>query len=396
MKKLFFTTALSLLLVMGAFAQKKVLKGAEKAFKKGNIEQATTLAKQAAENGETSSNPSVYRLLGKISTKQYVDGGFAEIEHAQTALDWFNKALELADEKTKAAINEAPIFNPLDETKQIDGGRDRGLLEHHLVQESNKALDAEEYAKAYPMLEVAAQMDPTNVERAFFTGYAAENADNLEVAMKYFQKVMEHEGEYANKNYAYNKVIQAKITDEKYDEALEIIRKAKTVYPEEKLYSDWEVDVLVQAEKMDEAIKNIEVIIAGGNAKKENYYTLSFLQLNNEEYAKAEASAKKALELDPNYTEVFYVLGSSVFNQGADLMTSANNEVDDDSKYESLKQQALDKFKEAMPMFEKLVEADPEDLYALRPLSTIYDQLKMAEKRDALLDKIDKLEGGGE
>ncbi len=395
MKKLFFTAALSLL-VMGAFAQKKVLKSAEKAFKKGGLEQAQTLAKQASENAETSSNPDVFRLLGKISTKHYVDGGFDNIDQAKEALGYFKKALELADDKTKEAIKEAPIFLPPDNTKQIGGGNDLGLLEHHLVTESNKALDAEEFSKAYPMLELLYQMDESNVERAFFAGYAAENADNQEVSIKYYTIVMGFDEEYANKNYAYNKVIQNKIEGEKFDEALEIIRKAKTVYPEEKLYSDWEVDVLVQAEKMDEAIQNLEKIIAGGNAKKENYYTLAYLQLNNEEYDKAEASAKKALEQDPEYTEVFYILGSSVFNQGADLMTQANTEVDDDAKYQSLKQKALDRFKEAMPMFEKLIAKDPNDLYALRPLSTIYDQLKMSEKRDELLAKIDQLEGGGE
>ena len=75
-------------------------------------------------------------------------------------------------------------------------------------------------------------------------------------------------------------------------------------------------------------------------------------------------------------------------------MTEANTTMDDDAKYKELKDKALAKFKEAMPMFEKAVAADPNDVYSLRPLSTIYDQLGMDAKRDEILDRLEKLEGG--
>lgn len=395
MKKLFFTAALSLL-VMGAFAQKKVLKSADKAFKKGSLEEAATLAKQASENDETKNNPAVYSLLGKISLKQYVDGGFAEIDQAKESLSWFNKAMELSDDKGKEKINEDPIVVPTEEGAKVIGGGDQlGLLEHHLVTESDKALQNEEYAKAYPMIDLTYQIEAT-IERAFFTGYAAEQAEDMETAMKYFEVVIGYEDEYDNKSYAYNKIIQTSVETQKFDKALEMIRKAKEVYPEEKLYGKWEVDVLIQADKMGEAITNLKKIVDAGGADKETYYTLGFLLWNNEQLDEAEVMGKKALELDPEYNDAYYVVASVVFNQGAEIMKKANMEVDDDAKYESLKKDAHAKFKEAMPMFERLAQADPKDLYALRPLSTIYDQLDMDAKRDEVLDKIDKIEAGGE
>lgn len=395
MKKLLFTAALSLL-VMGAFAQKKVLKNAEKAFKKGALEEAATLAKQASEHDETKGNSSVYTVLGQVNLQQYINGGFSDISLAKESLSQFDKAIELADEKTKAQLLENPIFNPLDPTKQIDGGSARGLLEHHLTQESNKSLEEEDFERAYPMLDLLYKMDPSIIERTFFAGYAAENLENKEVALRQYKIVMDYEGEYANKEYARKKVSEMLIEDQSYDEALEVLRKGKDLYPEDRYYGDTEVRVLVEADKMDEAITGLEEIIAAGKGTKQTFFTLSFLQLNNENYPKAEANAKKALELDPEYTDVFYVIGSAIYNQGAELMTEANTEVDDDDKYEALKEKGLEKFKAAMPWFEKLIAADPNDLYALRPLSTIYDQLKMTEKRDALLDRIDALEGGGE
>lgn len=395
MKKLLFTAALSLL-VMGAFAQKKVLKGAEKAFKKGALEEAATLAKQAAGNDETKGNASVYTLLGQVSLQQYINGGFSDISQAKESLAQFDHAVELADEKTKLKILENPIFNPLDQTKQIDGGKARGLLEHYLTTESNKHLKSgeEDFEKAYPMLELLHQMDSSNIERTFFTGYAAENIDNSEVALKYYKIVMDYEGEYGNKAFARRKVIEMLFEARAFEEVLPVLRKGKLLYPEERFYGDYEVQALLESDKMDEAITGLEQIVDAGNGVKETFFTLSFLQSTNEEYVKAQANAQKSLELDPDYTDGLNALGTAIFNQGVEFMTQANAEGDDDTKYQALKKQAASKFKEAMPVFEKVLVATPDDLYVLRPLSTIYDQLKMEAKRDALFDKIDALEGG--
>lgn len=390
MKKLFFTAALSLL-VMGVFAQKKVLKNAEKAFKKGAYEEAATLAKQAAEDAETSGNSTVYSLLGKISLQNFLDGNLTDLDLATKSLDWFNKALELADDKTKEDILEPALPNPLDPTSII-GGKQIGLLEFELRKEGSRILEAEEFAKAYPFLDLIYQMSPS-VDGAFFAGYAADNADQEADAMKYFQIVIAAEEAYNNKSYAYQKIIQSNIDTEMYDDAISVIRNAKDTFPDDELYGSWEVDVLIRAEKLDEAIANLKKIVAAGNGEKVTYYTLGFLQFNNEQYVEAEASAKKAIEMDGEYMDAYYVAGISIFNQGSDMMREASSSVDDDAAYEAKKNAALAKFTEAMPMFEKIVVADPEDVYALRPLSTIYDQLGMDEKRDKVLDTLERLDG---
>lgn len=390
MKKLFFTAALSLL-VMGAFAQKKVLKNAEKAFKKGTYEEAVTLAKQAAENAETSGNSDVYSLLGKISLQKFIDGDLKNLDDARESFNWFNKALELADDKTKEDILDPALPNPLDPTKVI-GGEQLGLLEYELRMEGGRVLEEEEFATAYPYLDLIYQISPS-VDGAFFAGYAADNADKEDEAMKYFKIVIAAKEAYDNKSYAYQKLIQRNIDTEMYDDAISVIRNAKDTFPDEPLYGTWEVDVLIRAEKMDEAIANLEKIVAAGNAEKVTFYTLGFLQFNNGQYKEAEANAKKAIAMDPEYMDAYYVAGISIFNQGADLLTEAGG-IDDKDAYEAKKEEGKVKFREALPMFEKLIAAQPEDVYALRPLSTIYDQLGMDAKRDKVLDTLDRLAGG--
>lgn len=401
MKKLFFTAALSVL-VMGVFAQKKVLKSAEKAFKKGEYSEAVTLAKQASENAETSGNPDVYIIMGKVSLQGFIDSDFNDFDKANMTIKYFNQALGLSDENGKEDILAPPYFLPGEDTKPLKerklatgGGEMLGLLELYAAEAGNKALDDEEYAKAYPLMELTYKLDTTSIERAFFTGYAAQLAEVTEVAQKYFRKVISLDGEYANKSFAHSQVISYHIDRKEYDEALNMIAKAKAEYPGDKSYKDLEVQVLLEADKMDEALKGLEDIIAAGNGTARVYYTLSFLYLTNENFEKAISLAKESIALDPEFMEPYFVQASATFNQGVVIMTAANAE-DDDDKYKEIREKALVKFREAMPIFEKLVAADNQDVYNLRPLSTIYDQLGMDDKKDEIIKMLDKIEGGGE
>ncbi len=391
MKKLLFTIALSLLAV-GAFAQKKVLKEAEKAFRKGEMESAIDLANQATKDAETGVEPDVYILLGDIYKEQFVTTGLAEASLAQKSLESYQKAMEVGDDKVDEDIMEPAVLSPEDETKTL-GGKYLGSLEILLLNRGNVALEAEDFDTAYKMLRLATMIN-TDVTKDFFVAYAADNADVQDVAIEYYRKVTQYDEEYDNKNYAFSRVIQSSIDAEEYDDALAGIRRAQTLFPEDDVYRQWEVDILIKTERMDEAITNLQNLLSEGSTEKNLYYMLAYLQWNNEDLESAKANAMKALEIDPDYAEALYVAGSVLFNEGAEFMTQANSTTGDEAKYESLKKMATDKFQEALPMFEKAIKADPNDVYSLRPLSTIYDQLGMDAKRDEILDRLDKLEGG--
>ena len=392
MKRLLLTALLSVL-VFGASAQKKVLKSAEKAFKKDELVEAKTLAEQAAANEETANDPTVYSLLGKISLQKFIASEFTSLTDARASLEHFNKAMSLSDEKGKEDILESPIFSPIDDTKWIAGGEQLGLLDHYLVKIGFEALNAEEYERGYPLVEISYEIKPM-VEKAFFVGYGAQNSDDMEKAIEYYLKVTEYDSIYDNKGYSYQVVLQEYTDAERYDEALALVAKAKEEFPDEKNYDNIEVDLLIRANKMDQAISGLQEIVDKGNPTKETYYTLAYLQWNNEDLASAEKTALKAIEIDPNYTDALYVAASAIFNSAAEVMTEANTTMDDDDKYAKLKEQALSRFKEAQPYFEKCLEADANDLYSLRPLSTIYSQLGMNDKSLEMLDRIDKIEGG--
>ena len=389
MKKLFLTVLLSFLAV-GVFAQKKVLKEAEKSFKKGEYETAIQMATEASQDAE--SKVDAFILLGDIYLTKFYESQRTSFEDATKSYENYTSAIENGDDKVKEKVLEEAISNPSDPNKPY-GGQMLGALETVLLDEANKAMEAEDYERAYYCLELATRVK-TDITKDFFVGYSAENAGMKAEAIAAYRKVAESSEDYENKGYAMNQVIQSLIDAENFDEGIAMLKKAQQIFPEEDLYRQWEVDVLIQSDKMGEAIDGLKKLVEQGNQEKNIYYMLAYLQWNSEDYAAALENAKKALEKDPMYGDALYVAGSVIYNEGAEFMSSANSEVDDQAKYEELKKKALDKFKEAQPYFEKAVEVNPNDVYSLRPLSTIYDQLGMDAKRDEVLDKLDKLEGG--
>lgn len=387
MKKLFFT-ALLLCVVAGVYGQKKVLKNAEKAFKKGEYAEALTLAEQCANDPETKDDAGVYTILGKSKLFQF-QADQTKVELAREAYAYFLTAIEKGGDKVKEDLMTVPILNG--EGQFLGGGDGIALMQELLNRAGNAAFEKEEYAQAHEYFSLSADSQE-NIVLDFYAGYSAYSADMNEAALKYYQKVIASTEEFENTAYAYNGMIDIYLKNEDLDNALTVIKKAQEKFPEEKLYKDYEIDVLIKADKLDEAINGLKKSIAEGAADEVGYYTLAYLQWSSDNFTDALASALKAIEIKADYGDALFIAGSAYFNQGAELLKEANA-IDDNKAYEAKKNEAKDKFKMAMPYFEKCIELKPDDVYSMNPLSTIYDQLEMDEKRDAILAKIEELEG---
>ncbi|GAB5525425.1 MAG: hypothetical protein Roseis2KO_32970 [Roseivirga sp.] len=395
MKKLLFTALLSLM-VVGVHAQKKTLKAAKKAYNKKDYTMAIDLAKQAAANPETQDNPDVYIILGQSNMYMFNED-LTKIELAQQSYDHFQTAIEKGGDKVKEDLMEDAILNA--EFVRLGGGEGLMYLQNMLNRQGNVHFEAQEYDKAYEYFLISSKIVPEDIIMNFYVGYSAYGSDKDDAALEKYLKVIElndalpEDQKFANTQFAFNGLIDiyfARRVD--YDNALKYIKMAKEAYPDEKLYKDYEIDVLIKSEKMEEAIQGLKDVAASGNATKNTYYTMAFLYWNNENFEEALKAADLALGVDAEYYDALYVAGSVHYNQAAELLKSANN-TDDDAEYQKLKKEAIAKFKDAMPYFEKAIVQRPEDTYSLNPLSTIYDQLDMDAKRDAILDKLEKLQG---
>lgn len=396
MKKLFFTVVLACF-VMSSFAQKKVLKAANKAFKKEDYTTAVQLATEASNNPETADNPDVYMLLGKVEMINFAQGGKSDPALAKAAYEQFKIAYEKGDDKLKAQMMEMPIMAQLpgqDAPTQTGGSESIMLLYTDLLNEGNNAFDANDYEKAHAFFGLAADISP-NDQLNFFAGYAAESADLTDGMMKYYGLLINSEADsvYENAHFAYNSVISHYVEQEEIDKALGLVRKAKTVFPDKEVYPKWEVEILIAADKLDEAVAELNSVIESGKADAQIYTQLAFLYWKSENTAEAQKYGKSAVELDAENYDANYVLGGAIYDEAAGILREANNERDD-TKYQELKDKAVAKFTEAKPYFEKCHEMKPDDTGLYPPLSTIYEQLKMLDKRDEMLAKMEAADQG--
>lgn len=384
-------------MVVGVHAQKKTFKAAKKAYNKKDYTTAIDLAKQCASNPETQDNPEVYTILGQANMYLFNED-LSNISLAQESFDNFQKAIEKGGEKVENELREDVVLNA--ENVRLGGGEGLMYLQNMLNRQGNVHFEAQEYDKSYEYFLISSNIVPDDIVMSFYVGYSAYGSDKDDAALSNYLKVIElnealpEDQKFANTQFAYNGLIDiyyARRVD--YDNALKYITMAKEAYPDEKLYKDYEIDVLIKSEKMDEAIQGLKDVAASGGATKNTYYTLAFLYWSNENFEEALKAANMALDLDAGYYDALYVAGSVHFNQAADLLKAANN-TNDDAEYQDLKKKALAKFTNAKPYFEKAIVQRPEDTFSLNSLSTIYDQLDMDDKRDEILDRIAKIEGG--
>ncbi|MGW8123182.1 tetratricopeptide repeat protein [Roseivirga echinicomitans] len=387
MKKLFFT-ALLLFFVAGVYGQKKVLKSAEKALKKGEYAEAYTLAKQASADAETKDDPSVYVILGKAKLYQF-KADLDNFDLAKESYEHFNTAVAKGDAGLKEDLYFPPVMNSNGDF--IGGGEAYIFLQNLLNKRGNDYFGEDDFENAFKYFDLSATIKP-DIFMNFYAGYSAYYAEMYEEALPYYAAVAASNEEFENTNFAYNGLIDMYILKKDFDNALKYARAAKERFPDQKVYRDFEIDILIQADKLDEAIDGIQKNIAAGDKTAVLYYALAFLQYNNQDYPAALESANKALELQPDYPDASYVVGIVYFNEGVEILKAAND-LKDNAAYDKKREEAYAKFRLALPHFEKAEQSKPDDLFILNPLSTVYDQLGMDAKRDAILARIEALDG---
>ena len=177
--------------------------------------------------------------------------------------------------------------------------------------------------------------------------------------------------------------------------ALEVVKKAREVFPDDKNLMKEEINLLITTDQADEARTKLEKAIAEEPDNANLYYNLAFLndQIGNKD--KAIELYKKAVDLDPQYFEANFNLAVLYYNEAADMLKKAN-EMDlktYQKEGKAIEDKAKEGFKKALPYLEKSQQLKPEDLTVLETLQTVYSQLKMNEKVVEMSEKIQALGG---
>lgn len=363
-----------------SFAQEKAVKTAKKYYSQQKWSDAASTIDAAVQNPETVNSLDAWTLRGKL---------YLSISNNPLLARDYPNAAELSKESFERALRIDPSDKTLIMLRQnildLSGVfYDRGA---NLYEEAayTQAVEAFETSLSVSLLE---SVYDTNT--AFNIALCAYNAGAYEKAIEYAGIVIK--SNEANPNiYA----IQAEsyFQSGNRDAAVQTMDAAVARFPEDKTVYTSASSVYLRIGLNEKAgeILNTALEKWGDDASFQLFLGIAYE--NDQEYEKAEAAYKKALEINPEYMDAIFDLGAFYVNQGIRLNEEANAlPLEENAKYEELTAQAKQSLNKALPYLQQVIEKQPDNLKVMMTLRDVYVQLGKTEEAKALREKIDAMQ----
>jgi tetratricopeptide (TPR) repeat protein len=179
------------------------------------------------------------------------------------------------------------------------------------------------------------------------------------------------------------------------EKAISALKKAKESSPNDFNLMISEANVYY---KMGNTEKYKEIIKKALEIKPNDInllFNLGVFAAEEDDFETAKKYYTKAIEIDPNYTRAQMNMAALILNQEGgivDEMNGLGNSADDDKKYDELKEQRQQLYKDALPYLSKVLEVEPDNLGATRTLMNIYSALDDMPNFKAMKAKVEELE----
>jgi tetratricopeptide (TPR) repeat protein len=380
-----------------AFGQKKVLRDAEKGFKSGDLQTALTAIDAAATNPETGNDPATHLLKAQIETKIFGSDSSNTMETVQLgtrAFETFNKAFEMAGSDKGAGVGK-DIY-----AEELPGVPDN-LRPYSILTLKNVAFDKgiERYSDddlelAYEFFNMAGEIDLADTTIHYNAGFLANELGKFEEAKKHFNYLFEVP-EY-NKLNAYYTMVQILSTEEKNPEgAYELVKQGKAEYPTDKVLAEYEIQLLLQLNKMDEAMAQINDALANDPNNTGLLLRSGYLKEQAGDLEGGLADYKKSVEVDPNFFEGNYYTGALLLEQATKMLNTLNDLSDTEWEKQSpiVGKAADENYRESVKYFSNALEIRPDNTDIMIILYQVHTRLKNTAEAEALDKKLVELLG---
>ncbi|WP_188465532.1 tetratricopeptide repeat protein [Marivirga lumbricoides] len=367
-----------------AFAQNSNVRKAESALESGKLQEAKQLIDEAAKHEKTMDDGKTWYVRGTIYqalvNKEYSD------ENLKEAVKSYDKVQEMEKEGSN--------YYTLTDLKIQE-------LWGNFINKGSEAYSAADYSAANKAFEKALLVLPEDTTATLYAGISAQQAKDNKTALKYYYRLIDLD--YQSEDIYGSIISIERYENQDIDKALEAIKMAQKQFPENDAFEKQEINLLISAERTDEARAKISEAIEKDPTNANLYFNLGYLHEELKQPEKAEQAYKKAVELDPDYLDANYNLAVFYYNKAADLFGKARDM--DLQTYQKqgkkIEAEAKEYLKKAKPYFEKAHEIAPEELAVIETLQTVYMQLgendkaeKLMEKADAIKAKSGATEGG--
>jgi tetratricopeptide (TPR) repeat protein len=391
MKKLILSMALIGATTL-AFGQKKAVKDAEKNFKSGSLDIALTTIEGATTNPETSGDPATFLLKAKIQTKMFGtdESNSAEtVEIGKAALGTYQEAFKMAGSDKAAGVGKEIYAEDLQ-------GVPENLRPYSIFTLKNlsfdKAIDRYnegELEMAYEFFNLAGEIDLKDSTIHYNAGFLANDMGMFEDAKRHFGYLLEIP-DY-NKLNAYYFMVQILSGEEKNpDAAFDLVSKARVDYPEDKILAEYEIQLLLQLNKMDEAMASIQEALKNDPENAAIWLRSGYLKEQSGDMAGAMNDYKKSVQVDPNFFEGNYYTGALMLDQSREISAELNSLSDTEweKRSEEMGKQVDQLYKDSVPYFTKALELRPDNTDIMVVLFQVHTRLKNTAEAEALNKKL--------
>ena len=404
-KQVLFVLALGLSL--GAFAQKDEIKNATKAIKKGDF-----AAAKAALDGATSSIGSAdarlqaqyYSLMGDVQAN-LAKGDAMKFEEAATS---YQKVLELEE----ASGKEKYTTDVQLKLQQLVADLVNGAVDD----QKNKS-----FTSAAKKLKLGYTLSPTDTIYLYYAAGSAVNAPDYDLALEYYNKLKElgYDGSGVKYTALNNETGQREEMDQNTRELYikagthsdpkdektpskraEIVKNVALIYQQQgkndEALAAYEDAIAQNPEDVNLILNKANLYYGMGDKDKfkelmaqasemapdnpDLLYNIGVINMEQKDYQGARDAYKKALEIDPGYTNALLNLSTTYVNEGNELIDKMNElstsyKKADIAKYDELKEQKDNLFKEGASVLEQALKSQPENTSILQQLKNIYGAL---------------------
>jgi tetratricopeptide (TPR) repeat protein len=379
--------------ISGVFAQKGKVTSAQNLKNSGKLVKAIEVIKITIDPSNSRAQktipwPKTWEVRGEIYQAIYKskDENVKKLcaDPLTIAFDSYKKALELDTKKKYSKSIKIKLT----------------LLVNDLTDQAVKAFQASDFDKALTSFEnilaiqnidVIKKDNPNAVDTSYLfnSGLAAANAKKYDKAIKYYGKAAKYGYNGARTWLAIARAYQAK---EDTIGALNTLKEAFQKYPDDNDVVTGMIQIYMQLDKSDEALKYLELAIKQDPTNVTYYMAQGVLYEKMLDEEKAIQSYKRANEVDKTFFNAYYNLGTLFYNKGVKQENIAINvPPNENEKYLAEKKKADVWFTKALPYMVKCYELNPKDRNALEALKSIYYRAKQMDKYNEILEKLEQL-----
>jgi len=396
-----------------SFAQKKELKTAEKAIKNNNYAEAKAAITQAEglmSAMDTKSKAKFYYVKGQVL---YANGkgSMADIDAAIESLGKVEGAYVAEIKQLKQRMFSGVLTTGNEAYESKDYSKASKYFEKayritevdtlFLYYAASTAVSEKEYDRALVLYEELKDLNYTGIEKQYFATDKESGKEvvfdkatrDLYVKAKSHIKPGERLSESKKPEIVKN-VALIYVNKGDNEKAIAAMKEARAESPDDIGLILNEANVHYKMGNTEEFKNLLKRATELDPENAELQYNLGVIASESKDIEGAKKYYTKAMELDPNYINAYINMSALVLGEEAALIEEMNGlgtSKADDKRYDELRAERQNIYKNAIPYLTKALEIDSESINAAQTLMNIYSVLGETEKFKVLKEKVDAL-----